>query len=113
MAESKASGTSSPKAEATPPAKLSDDFVPNEPKPKTGTDADGKPDDTLSDSQAERAADEALLSLRPQPAVAEIKVVLTTLAEKDPKTGQPLKKFSSAKDAGSAAVDELNKLRGG
>ena len=96
------------KAEA---AKLADDFVANEPKPKTGQDAEGKPDDTLGESQAERAETEALLSLRPPPSTDEIDKVLAALGERDEKQ-QPKKKFKSAADAGKAAVDELNKLRG-
>jgi hypothetical protein len=102
-------GTSSPvdapkKAEA---AKLADDFQPNEPRPKTGVDDEGKPDDSLGESQAERAETEALLSLRPQPAAEEIKKVLEALR------ADKTKKFKSAKDAGSAAVDELNRMRAG
>jgi hypothetical protein len=97
-----------PKAE---PAKLADDFQPNEPKPKTGVAEDGAPDETLGPSQAERAQTEALLSLRPQPSADEISKVLENLAAKD--EGGKVKKFKTAKDAGSAAVDELNKIRGG
>ena len=112
MADTK--GGSAPKTEknAAEPQALSEDFVPNEPSPKTGTDAEGKPDGSLSVDQVARAGTEALLSLRPQPVASEVTKVLEVLGEKDPKTGVPLKKFSSAKDAGSAAVDELNKLRG-
>jgi len=95
-----------PKAE---PAKLADDFQPNEPRPKTGVAEDGAPDETLGPSQAERAQTEALLSLRPQPSADEIKKVLEALSAKDEKG--KAKKFKSAKEAGSAAVDELNKIR--
>jgi len=82
------------------PAALSADFVPNEPSPKTGKDAEGKPDGSLSADQVSRAATEALLSLRPQPAAIEINIVLDALVGK---------KFTSAADAGAAAVTELNK----
>lgn len=93
-----------------PKAQLAEDFQPNEPTAKSGTNEKGEPDGTLGDTQVERAATEALLSLRPQPSVEQVHKVLEVLAEVDPKTKQPVKKFKSASDAGKAAVDELNKL---
>jgi hypothetical protein len=101
-------GADAPKPKVEP-AKLADDFQPNEPKPKTGVADDGQPDDSLGGSQAERAQTEALLSLRPQPSADEIKKVLENLAAKD-EAGK-VKKFKTAADAGKAAVDELNKIR--
>lgn len=84
-----------------PKAQLAEDFQPNEPTAKSGTNEKGEPDGTLGDTQVERAATEALLSLRPQPSVEQVHKVLEVLADK---------KFKSASDAGKAAVDELNKL---
>jgi len=93
-------------------AKLSEDFKPNEPiGGGTGTDAEGKPDQSLSDKQLERAATEALMSLRPQPTADEVRKVLEALAEKDEKTGQPKTKVKTAKEGGDKAVEELNKQR--
>jgi len=94
-------------------AKLAEDFKPNEPiGGGTGTDADGKPDQSLGDKQVERAASEALLSLRPQPSADEMTKVLGGLAERDDK-GQPKQKFKTAKEAGDAAVSKLNEQRAG
>jgi hypothetical protein len=104
--------TAHPNAEKPKAAKLADDFKPNEPLGGgTGTDAEGKPDQSLSEKQVDRAASEALLSLRPQPSADEIERVLEALAAKDEK-GHPKTKFKTAKEAGSKAVEELNKQRG-
>ena len=61
-------------------AKLAEDFEPNEPSLRSGSDKDGKPNDTLSPKQLERGAVEALLSLRPQPTAEEIQKVLEELS---------------------------------
>jgi hypothetical protein len=93
--------TTPPKA---PAAKLADDFVPNEPY----ADKDGKPADReLSPKQLERAAVEALHSLRPQPTAGEITHVLDRLAEVDEKH-KPRVVVKSAKEAGEKAVALLN-----
>lgn len=111
MAETKNAAATAPKVE---PAKLGEDFVPNEPTEgqKSGRNEKNEPDGSLGDQQAARAATEALLSLRPQPSADEIQKVLANLAEVDPKTKQPKHKHKTAADAGNAAVAELNKLRG-
>lgn len=93
-------------------AKLAEDFQPNEPKPKSGVDKDGNPDDSLSEKQLERSATEALLSLRPQPSADEVSKVLEALAEHD-EHGQPKNKVKTAKEGGEKAVAELNKQRAG
>lgn len=110
--------THAPKTNDKPkhePAKLAEDFVPNEMADhlKSGRNEKGEADGTLGESQVSRAATEALLSLRPQPSADELQRVLDALDEADPKTGQPKKKFKTAKEAGDAAVAELNKQRGG
>jgi hypothetical protein len=107
------SGGTAESGQAPKAAKLADDFKPNEPVGGgTGIDAEGKPDQSLSEKQVERGASEALLSLRPQPSAEEITRVLEALAEKDEK-GQPKNKLKTAKEAGAKAVEELNKQRGG
>jgi hypothetical protein len=94
---------------AQPTHKLPEGFEPNEPTGGgTGVDKDGKPDQTLSPKQLERAASEALLSLRPQPSATEIETVLEALAETDEK-GHPKIKVKTAKEAADKAVAELNK----
>jgi hypothetical protein len=98
-------------AEKPKPAKLSEDFKPNEPTGGgRGTDSEGKPDGSLSDKQVERAATEALLSLRPQPSADEVSKVLEALGEVDEK-GALRAKVKTAKEAGDKAVAELNKQR--
>jgi hypothetical protein len=89
--------------------KLPEDFEANEPTGGgTGVDKDGKPDQTLSPKQLARAANEALLSLRPQPSATEIEAVLEALAETDEK-GHPKIKVKTAKEAADKAVAELSK----
>jgi hypothetical protein len=111
-------GSSTPGATSTQapvpnePAKLADDFQPNEPAAKSGVAADGQPDDSLSPKQLERAATEALHSLRPQPSATEVERTLEKLAELDPKTGQPVNKVKTAKEASDKAVSALNEIRG-
>jgi len=107
----KEAGGPATEAEKPKAAKLAEDFQPNEPTSPAGTDAKGVPDGTLSDKQLERAASEALLSLRPQPSAEEIKQVLLALAEVDEK-GQPKVKVKTAKEGADKAVAELNKQRG-
>jgi hypothetical protein len=96
------------KEEATPhkAATLPEGFQPNEPNLKSGTDASGKPDDSLSPKQLERAASEALHSLRPQPTALEISKALEKLAEVDDK-GHPKVKVKTAKEAADKAVAAL------
>jgi len=96
-----------PKPEKPAARKLADDFQPNEPTSKSGLDKDGHPDDSLSAKQVERAATEAMLSLRPQPSAEEMNAVFDKLGELTPE-GQPAKKFKTAKEAGDAAVAALN-----
>jgi hypothetical protein len=91
-------------------ATLPEGFQPNEPTAKSGVGADGKPDDTLSPKQLERAADEALLSLRPQPSANEVTRALEKLAEVDDK-GHPKVKVKTAKEAADKAVAALNEIR--
>lgn len=95
-------GPSAPKTKH----KLAADFVPNEPTHKSGRNAKGMPDDTLGPKQVQRAAVEALLSLRPQPSVAEMEAVFDKLAELD-EHHQPKHKYKTAKEAGEAAVGAL------
>ncbi|GEM_PF-4922328 len=92
-------------------AKLSESFKPNEPDHKSGVGDDGNPNDTLSLAQVERAATEALLSLRPQPSGLEVRGVLNLLGEKDPENDKVKEQFKSAKDAGAKAVELLNSTR--
>jgi hypothetical protein len=91
-------------------ASLPEGFQANEPAHKSGTDKDNKPDDTLSEKQLERAANEALLSLRPQPSANEITRVLEKLAEVDDK-GHSKVKVKTAKEAADKAVAALNEIR--
>jgi len=92
-------------------AKLADDFQPNEPTVKSGVDDKNQPNDTLSDNQLTRAANEALLSLRPQPTAIECQNVFDKLLERNEK-GHPKKQFKTAKEAGDAAVTAYNELKG-
>ena len=103
----KDSSTHSPTAT---PAKLPNDFKPNEPTTKGGVGADGAPDGTLSKEQVIRAANEALLALRPQPTAAECQAVFDKLTEVD-SNGQPKHKFKTAKEAGDAAVADYNAMK--
>jgi len=109
MASTKAEehGSQTTQTPKQPAAKLADDFQPNEPVFKSGVDEKGMPNDTLSEKQAERAANEALLSLRPQPTAAECQAVFDKLSERDDK-GKLKKQFKTAKEAGDAAVAALN-----
>jgi len=98
--------TSTPKA-----AKLAEDFVPNEPATHSGVDEKGLPNETLSQNQTTRAANEALLSLRPQPTATDCQNVFDKLLERD-EHGKLKKQFKTAKEAGEAAVAALNELKG-
>jgi|SRR5215468_11477401 len=91
-------------------AKLADDFQPNEPTHRSGVDDKGMPNDTLSPEQTARAANEALLSLRPQPTATDCQNVFDKLLEHDDK-GKPKKQFKTAKEAGDAAVTAFNELK--
>jgi|KBSMisStaDraftv2_1062788.scaffolds.fasta_scaffold583346_2 hypothetical protein len=107
--ESKTSSgdAASSKAASKPSHKLPDDFVPNEPVANTGVDEKGVPDGTLSPHQLERAANEALLALRPQPTKEQIILVLDKINARDAK-GQPVLKCKTAKEAGDKAVSLLS-----
>jgi hypothetical protein len=87
--------------------KLPDDFVPNEPVANTGVDEKGAPDGTLSPNQLTRAANEALLALRPQPSREQIQVVLDNISARNAK-GFPETKVKTAKEAGDKAISLLN-----
>jgi len=89
-----------------PKKKLEADFKANEPSHKSGIDQKGMPNDTLGPKQVLRAANEALLALRPQPSVTEIESVFAKLSEID-EHGQPKHRYKTAKEAGDAAVGML------
>jgi hypothetical protein len=101
----------------TKPRELSKDFQPNEPRLKTGVDDEGKPNDTLSNQQVERAVTEALLSLRPQPDATELRGVLNELTDPpkrdvhDPIAKKAREQYKTAKEAGEAGVAKLNEIR--
>ena len=85
---------------------LPEGFKANEPTHKSGLDADGKPDGTLSVKQVVRAGTEAMLALRPQPSKEHIELVIGQLQETD-ENGQPKVKVKTAKEAGEKAVSLL------
>jgi hypothetical protein len=107
--ESKTSSgdAASSKAASKEARKLSEDFKPNEPSTNTGVDEKGVPDGTLGPQQLERAANEGLLSLRPQPTREQIEVVLRKVNAKNEK-GFPAIKCKTAKEAAEKAISLLN-----